>query len=73
MLAEIVSMRRVEELSQKEVAARLGIGDAIVEIQVAKAMRRLADALFGCQGGEEPKSRRGTPGQRGPLCAGADK
>ncbi len=52
---EIVSMRRVEELSQKEVAARLGIGEAIVEKQVAKAMRRVADALLGCRC-EEPKA-----------------
>ena len=44
---EVVWMRRVEQKSQKEVAACLGIGEAMVEKHVAKAMRRLADALFG--------------------------
>lgn len=47
---EVVWMRRIEQKSQKEVAASLGIGEAMVEKHVAKAMRRLADALFG---GEE--------------------
>jgi RNA polymerase sigma factor (sigma-70 family) len=53
---EVVWMRRVEERSQKEVAAQLGIGEAMVEKHVAKAMRRLADALFGNQFSNEPKS-----------------
>jgi RNA polymerase sigma-70 factor (ECF subfamily) len=44
---QVIWMRRVEQQSQKEVAARLGIGEAMVEKHVAKAMRRLADALFG--------------------------
>jgi RNA polymerase sigma factor (sigma-70 family) len=44
---EVVWLRRVEERSQKEVAAQLGIGEAMVEKHIAKAMRRLADALFG--------------------------
>ncbi len=52
---EVIWMRRVEELSQKEVAARLGISEATVEKRVAKAMRRLADTLFGCQSSEEPQ------------------
>ena len=43
---EVVWMRRVENLSQREVAARLGIGEAMVEKHVAKAMRRLADAFL---------------------------
>jgi RNA polymerase sigma factor (sigma-70 family) len=57
---EVVWMRRVEEQSQKEVAARLGIGEAMVEKHVAKAMRRLADALFGGQC-EKPKAETGRP------------
>jgi RNA polymerase sigma-70 factor (ECF subfamily) len=52
---QVVWMRRVEEQSQKEVAARLGIGEAMVEKHIAKAMRRLADALFGCHSSEKPK------------------
>jgi RNA polymerase sigma-70 factor (ECF subfamily) len=46
---EVVWMRRVEDLSQKEVAARLGIGEPMVEKHIAKATRRLAEALFGGQ------------------------
>jgi RNA polymerase sigma factor (sigma-70 family) len=43
---QVVWMRRVEEQSQKEVAARLGIGEAMVEKHIAKGMRRLAKALL---------------------------
>jgi RNA polymerase sigma factor (sigma-70 family) len=43
---EVVWMRRVEDRSQKEVAARLGIREAAVEKHVAEGMRRLADTLF---------------------------
>jgi RNA polymerase sigma-70 factor (ECF subfamily) len=43
---EVVWLRRVEELSQKEVALRLGISEKTVEKHIAKAMRLLADALF---------------------------
>jgi RNA polymerase sigma factor (sigma-70 family) len=53
---QVVWMRRVEEKSQKEVAACLGIGEAMVEKHIAKAMRRLADALFGCQRAETNKA-----------------
>jgi RNA polymerase sigma factor (sigma-70 family) len=52
---QVVWMRRVEERSQKEVASRLGIGEAMVEKHVAKAMRRFADALFGYHSSENPK------------------
>jgi len=54
---QVVWMRRVEEQSQKEVAARLGMGEAMVEKHVAKAMRRLADALFGCELSEKPRAK----------------
>jgi RNA polymerase sigma factor (sigma-70 family) len=46
---EVFWLRRVEELSQKEVAARLGIREGMVEKHVAKAMRRFANAVFGGQ------------------------
>jgi RNA polymerase sigma factor (sigma-70 family) len=58
---QVVWMRRVEEQSQKEVAKRLGIGEAMVEKHVAKAMRRLADALFGCHSSEKPKGETASP------------
>lgn len=44
---EVVWLRRVEELSQKDVALRLGISEKTVEKHIAKGMRLLADALFG--------------------------
>ncbi len=47
---EVVWLRRFENLSQREVAAQLGICEAVVEKQVAKAMRRFADAFFGERG-----------------------
>lgn len=44
---QVVWLRRVEELPQKEVAARLGIGEKTVEKQVAKGMRLVADYFHG--------------------------
>ncbi len=44
---EVVRLRKIEGCSQREVAARLGIAEHTVEKQVAKGMRRLAEALFG--------------------------
>lgn len=44
---EVMWLRRVEGLSQREVAALLRIREGMVEKHVAKAMRRFADALFG--------------------------
>jgi len=52
---EVLWLRRVEELSQKEVAARLKIREGMVEKHVAKAMRRFAEALFG---GRRRRSRK---------------
>lgn len=43
---EVVWLRRVEDLSQKDVALRLGISEKTVEKQIAKGMRLLADALY---------------------------
>jgi RNA polymerase sigma factor (sigma-70 family) len=54
---QVVWMRRIEDLSQKEVATRLGIGETAVEKQIGKAMRRFADALFGERGLEMTKDR----------------
>jgi RNA polymerase sigma-70 factor (ECF subfamily) len=44
---EVVWLRRVEELSQKEVALRMGIGEKTVEKQIAKGMRLIADYFYG--------------------------
>jgi RNA polymerase sigma factor (sigma-70 family) len=44
---EAVWMRRVDDLSQKEVAARLGVTQKTVEKHVMKGMQLLAEAMFG--------------------------
>ena len=44
---EVVWLRRVEELSQKEVAVRMGISEKTVEKHIAKAARLLADRFHG--------------------------
>lgn len=43
---EIVWLRRVEQLSQREVASRLQIAHKTVEGHLTKGLKRLADALF---------------------------
>lgn len=44
---EVVWLRRVEELPQKDVAQRLGISARTVEKHLAKGMRLIADRLYG--------------------------
>lgn len=44
---EVVWLRRVEELPQKEVAARLGITEKTVEKHVAKGVRLIAEHFYG--------------------------
>jgi RNA polymerase sigma factor (sigma-70 family) len=50
---EVVWMRRVEDLSQKEIASRLGIAEATVEKHLVRGIRLLADALYGVAGVKE--------------------
>lgn len=57
---QVVWMRRIEDLSQREVATRLGIAETVVEKQIAKAMVRFADALFG-EGGLKLTNERAAP------------
>lgn len=47
---EVVWMRRVDGLPQKEVAARLGLSEKTVEKHIMKGMKRLTDAVFGVMG-----------------------
>lgn len=42
---EVVELRKIEGLSQREVAARMGITEDTVERQVSKGIRALANAL----------------------------
>ncbi len=45
---EVVQLRKIDDLPQREVAAHLGITEDTVERQVSKGMRALADALLAC-------------------------
>ena len=42
---EVVELRKIEELSQREVAERMGITEDTVERQVSKGVRALANAM----------------------------
>ena len=55
---EVVWLRRVEELPQKDVALRLGISGKTVEKHLAKGMHLIADHLYG---GESPRMQRDPP------------
>lgn len=44
---QVVWMRRIEDVSQKEIAHRLGIAEATVEKHLVRGIATLADALFG--------------------------
>ncbi|MDN4037604.1 RNA polymerase sigma factor [Massilia sp. YIM B02443] len=43
---QAVMLRKVDGLSQRDVAAEMGITEDTVEKQLAKGMRAIADALF---------------------------
>lgn len=53
---EVVWLRKVEELPQKEVARRLGIAEKTVEKQVAKGARLIAVHVFGDAGESRRKA-----------------
>ena len=42
----MVSLRKIDGLSQRDVALHMGIQEATVEKQIAKGMRALAEALL---------------------------
>ncbi len=47
---EVIVLRKVEGLSQREVAARMGIGEDTVERQMVHGMRALVDFMVGGTG-----------------------
>lgn len=55
---QIVVMRKVEGLSQKEVAKRMGVAVDTVENQVAKGMRLLTQAMSGRRGAVTAEAKR---------------
>lgn len=59
---EVVWLRRVDDLSQKEVASRLQISEKTVESHIVKGTRMLADALFGGKPGKEVAAREANEG-----------
>lgn len=54
---EVVWLRRVDELSQKEVAERLGISEKTVEKQMAKGVRLIAEYFYGGEPSRAEPSR----------------
>jgi RNA polymerase sigma-70 factor (ECF subfamily) len=47
---EVIVLRKIEGLSQREVAARMGIGEDTVERQMVQGMRALVDFMLGGSG-----------------------
>jgi len=57
---EVVWLRRIEDLPQKEIARRLGISEKTVEKHIAKGSRMLADHFHGgMDAGAAPRKTRG--------------
>lgn len=59
---EVVWLRRVEDLPQKEIARRLGISEKTVEKHIAKGSRMLADHFHG---GQDARAAHGEPREAG--------
>jgi len=55
---QVVLLRKIEGLSQKEVASQMGVTTETVENQVAKGMRLLAQALGGRRGAVTAEAKR---------------
>lgn len=51
---EVVVLRRIEGISRRQIAIRLGITEATVAEHLAKGMNRLADILYGERSGRNP-------------------
>jgi RNA polymerase sigma factor (sigma-70 family) len=52
----VMWLRKVEQLSQKEVAARLGVQEKAIEKQVARGMRLLTAAVLAGVGATSPRT-----------------
>jgi RNA polymerase sigma-70 factor (ECF subfamily) len=60
---EVVWMRRVENLPQKEIARLLGIAEATVEKHLVRGISLLADAVYGAAGARDKADRDGQGAQ----------
>jgi RNA polymerase sigma-70 factor (ECF subfamily) len=58
---QIFQLRKIEGVSQREIASRLGVTETIVENEVTRGLRRILDAM----GEEERAEMRGRGGRRG--------
>lgn len=65
---EVVELRKIEGLSQREVASRMGITEDTVERQVSKGVRALAQALQSA--GKSSSGSNAAPGVATPLRKG---
>lgn len=54
----VLRMRKIDDLSQREIAARLGISETIVENEVSRGLRRVLDAMSEDERDEMPHRRR---------------
>lgn len=54
----VIWLRRVEGLSQRQTAQRLGLREGAVESQLARGVRVLARAVFGAPDDSDPQSER---------------
>jgi RNA polymerase sigma-70 factor (ECF subfamily) len=54
---DVIWLRRVEGLSQREAAQRLGMLEGTLESHLCRGLRALADALYGGECGETVKHR----------------
>jgi RNA polymerase sigma-70 factor (ECF subfamily) len=61
---DVVWLRRVEGLSQRETAQRLGVREGAVESQLARGMCALSLAVFGAVDGVEMRHETKTPRHR---------
>jgi RNA polymerase sigma-70 factor (ECF subfamily) len=57
---QVLTLRKLYGLSQRDIAQKLGISEHTVEVQVAKGMRRIADH-FARHGLSNPRSRLRSP------------
>ncbi len=55
---QIVVMKKVEGYSQREIAAKMGVTEVVVEHQVVKAMRLLTQAVYGLRNSTMTKAGR---------------
>jgi RNA polymerase sigma factor (sigma-70 family) len=55
---DVVWMRKIEDIPQKEIARQLGIAEATVESYLVRGIRMLTQFCYGAQSDRESKARR---------------